>query len=529
MSKGKREATSNGWRTGGNPFGEEKTRKTKKRSGKKTALIALCCAAALILVGVGIWKVVVVPPDVSDNDRPGVTDKTDPNRPEGTAPSGDGEAAGRKEDYYTFLLIGKDTSSGSTDTLILVSYDVLNQQVNMMSIPRDTVVNVPWSVKKINSVYSAKESSGGGLENLKKQVGYLTGVEPDFYAMIEWKAVGEIVNAVDGVEFDVPRNMNYDDPYQDLHIHLNKGLQTLTGEQAMAMLRYRTDNDKSVGYGDTGRTETQREFLKAMAKEVLQLGNMTKIGKFIEIFMDNVETDLKLNELMWFASKALSVDLSTMQSCTLPYFDVGMYRGGYYFMANPEEIIPIVNEQFNPYNRDITEEDLQVVMRNKDGSCYVTNGELLDAKWGKSYSGSITSTPSSSITSTDTSGSSSSDSTGSETTQPDGGVTTAPEGEVPQEPTEGETEPPAEGETGENGEVPPAEGAEPPAEGTEPPAEGAETVPPIDETGGEAAIPQEPAETPGVTEETDTPAENTPPAEGAAADSEAPGWLAPNG
>lgn len=526
MSKGKREATRNGWHTGGNPFGEESKKKTKKRGGKKIALIALGCIIALAAVVAVAWDTFVVPPDVSDNDRPGVTDKTNQTQPEGTKPSEDGDTVvGRKEDYYTFLLIGKDTSSASTDTMILVSYDVPSQQVNMMSIPRDTVVNVPWSVKKINSVYSAKESNGGGLENLKKQVGYLTGVEPDFYVMIEWKAVGEIVNAVGGVEFNVPRNMNYDDPYQDLHIHLNKGVQTLTGEQAMAMLRYRTDNDKSIGYGDTGRTETQREFLKAMAKEVLQLGNMTKIGKFIEIFMKNVETDLKLNELMWFASKALNVDLSTMQSSTMPYIDVGYFRGGYYFLANPEEIIPVVNEQFNPYNRDISTEDLQVVQRNKDGSCYVTNGELLDSKWGKAYSGSVTSTPSSSITTSKSPGTSSNNTSSSETTQPEGGgETTVPEGEAAQQPTEGETDAPAEGETGETGEA----GESTSGEGTELPVEGTEEVPPSDETGGEATVPQEPIEGSGVTEEPGTPTENTPPAEGGTADSQVPGWLQPS-
>ena len=512
MSKGKRVATRSGWHTEDKPVDG----KQKKRSIKKTALIVLGCIAAAAIAVTVLWDVFVVPPDVSDNDRPGVTDKTNSNLPEGEKPSEDG--AGRKEDYYTFLLIGKDTSSASTDTLILVSYDVPNGQVNMMSIPRDTVVNVPWSVKKINSVYSAKESNGGGLDNLKKQVGCLTGVEPDFYVMIEWKAVGELVEAVGGVDFYVPRDMNYDDPYQDLHIHLSKGQQKLTAEQAMSMLRYRTDNDKSVGYGDDGRTATQREFLKAMAKEVLQLGNMTKIGKFVEIFMNNVETDLKLNELMWFASKALSVDLETMQSSTMPYIDVGMYRGGYYFMANPEETIPVVNEQFNPYNRDITAEDLQVVQRNKDGSCYVTNGTLLDAKWGKTYSGTITSTPSSSIKPSNSTESGSSTSTETVTPPEEGTETTPPtEGETTQQPGEGETQLPAEGE---NGETVEGEGTQPPVEGTEPPAEGTETTPPAEEPAGETPPPQE------LTPEPAAPTEGTTDTT-VADDSQVPGWLQP--
>ena len=154
----------------------------------------------------------------------------------------------------------------------------------------------------------------------------------------------------------------------------------------MGVIRYRHDNTRSDGVtpgyanGDLGRTETQQAFLKAMAKEVLQLGNMTKIGEFVRIFMDHVETDLQLGELMWFASQALGMDADTIQSCTMPN-ESRTHRGGSYVFADIEEMLPLLNEQFNPYLRDITEEDLQVIVRNSDGSCYVTNGTLLDSRW----------------------------------------------------------------------------------------------------------------------------------------------------
>ena len=154
----------------------------------------------------------------------------------------------------------------------------------------------------------------------------------------------------------------------------------------MGVIRYRHDNTRSDGVtpgyanGDLGRTETQQAFLKAMAKEVLQLGNMTKIGEFVRIFMDHVETDLQLGELMWFASQALGMDADTIQSCTMPN-ESRTHRGGSYVFAHIEEMLPLLNEQFNPYLRDITEEDLQVIVRNSDGSCYVTNGTLLDSRW----------------------------------------------------------------------------------------------------------------------------------------------------
>lgn len=490
-TRGKREAAGGGWHTDGDPFGEERTgkKKRKKGRGKKAALIVLCCLALVAVGGAAWWNIYVKAPDVSDNDRPGVGDKTQtPNATDtdqdGEPDSTDGES-GRKEDYFTFLLIGRDTAGGgNTDTLILVSYDVPNGQVNMMSIPRDTMVNVSWTPKKVNSVYNMKESSGGGIGGLKTQVGYLTGVVPDFYVIIEWKAVGELVKAVGGVEFDVPRDMNYDDEYQNLHIHLKKGLQTLNGDQAMAMLRYRNDNklpDGTIlGYDDTGRAETQREFLKAMAKKVIQLQNMTKIGDFIKIFMENVETDLKLNNLMWFATKALSVDTDSIQSFTLPHTDIRRFRGAWYFTANPEEIVPLVNDYFNPYNRDITSEDLQIVQKNKDGSCYVTNGELLDSRWAKAYSSGSSGNSSSS--------SGSSNSSSGETAEPT--VPSEGDGGTPADPgasPDPGMEPGDPGNTGDGGEMGPVPegpgGTEEPTLPPEPslPEEG------MGQTGGEPA------------------------------------------
>ena len=404
--------------------------KKKQLGKKKIALIILGCVALVALAVVVLWKAAVAPPDVSENRRPGGNVSTADSTGEG----GDepATAGGRKDGYYTFLLLGKDTSSGSTDTIILVSYDVPNQQVNMMSIPRDTAVNVPWSVKKINSVYSAKASSGGGLENLKQQVAYLTGVLPDFYVVIEWEAVGELVEALGGVEFDVPRDMNYDDPYQDLHIHLEKGLQVLNGEEAMGVIRYRHDNRRPDGVmpgyvdGDLGRTKTQQAFLKACAKQALQLGNVAKVKEFVQIFLEHVETDIPLNNLLWFATQALGMDADTIQTCTMPNTPVS-FHGGSYVLPNGEEILEVVNEQFNPYDRDITAEDLQLMVRHEDGSVSVTNGTLLDAKWGK---------PSSS------GGGSSGASSGS-------GTTTPPPEETPDTPVDpagGETTDPGTGE-----------------------------------------------------------------------------------
>ena len=173
--RGKREAEREKWHRGGDPFAADSPEQKKGRGltgWKRTAAIAAGCVVVLALVVVGLWKALVVSPDVSEKTKPAATDTEDTEKETGNEKTGDepSTANGRKEDYFTFLLVGEDTSSGSTDTIMLASYDVKNQQVSLMSIPRDTMVNVSWDLKKINSVYSAKESSGGGMENLKKQV-----------------------------------------------------------------------------------------------------------------------------------------------------------------------------------------------------------------------------------------------------------------------------------------------------------------------------------------------------------------------
>ncbi|MDE7243429.1 MAG: LCP family protein [Oscillospiraceae bacterium] len=160
--RGKREAVTSGrqQRQRGGPFaGETSYKQTKSpKKKKKTGLLAGGAVTAVIALGaVLIWNFFLKKPDVSGNDRPGVEDSGPGGDISGDASSSGGSTApgGRKEDYYTFLLLGRDTGGGgNTDTIILVSYDVANQQLNMMSIPRDTAVNVSWSTKKINSVYN---------------------------------------------------------------------------------------------------------------------------------------------------------------------------------------------------------------------------------------------------------------------------------------------------------------------------------------------------------------------------------------
>ena len=347
-TKGKREA---GGRRSGDLYEEEKHSSGGWSGGKKALAAVLCLLAVLVLAGAGWWFLFVRAPDVKDNDRPLVNSNNPNRKPE---EDGDGEQVltGRKEDYFTFLLLGKDTSSGSTDTIILVSYDVVNQAVNCMSIPRDTMVNVGWDIKRVNSVYSAKESSGGGMEGLKKQVAYLTGVMPDFHVIIEWKAVGKLVEALGGVYFDVPYDMNYDDPVGNLSIHIKAGYQLLDGSKAEGVMRCRNCYPSA----DIGRTATQRAFLTALAKQAITPSNVTNVTSLINTFSQYVVSDMPLNDMVFFGTQAIGMDLdSALNAASLE----GEWISPYWHLDD-EAVLELVNS-LGIYEETVPAQALHIV------------------------------------------------------------------------------------------------------------------------------------------------------------------------
>ena len=207
---------------------------------------------------------------------------------------------------YNFVLLGRDRESANTDTIIVVSYDVANQKVGMISIPRDTAVNRDWRKDpKINGAYA-----GAGVDVLKEEIEQTFGIPIDYYIYVDLKGFVALVDELEGVDVYIPEEMNYDDPYQDLHIHYTKGQHHLNGQQAMEVVRFRHNNDGS-GYTDVGRAEMQRQVLVALAKKVVSWNSLTKVQEFVEIFQEYVKTDLSTTDMLYFASQAVGVDLDT--------------------------------------------------------------------------------------------------------------------------------------------------------------------------------------------------------------------------
>ena len=264
----------------------------------------------------------------------------------------------RKEHFYTVLMAGLDDENGGSDTNLLMALDAENGTINVVSLPRDTLLNVSWSVKKLNNAYHH-----GGISQTRTEVSRLLGIPVDYYVTVDLRAFVELVDAIDGVDFDIPVDMDYDDPEQDLHIHFKKGPRHLTGQQALEVVRWRQNND-GTGYAtaDIGRIGTQQAFLTAVAKQTLQVSNLDKIPEMAEIFSTRVETDLKLANLIWIGEQALSMGSDSIAFHTLPGDGAGYYKGGSYYVLDPEGVLELIDTYFNPYKRPLTREDMDILV-----------------------------------------------------------------------------------------------------------------------------------------------------------------------
>lgn len=256
----------------------------------------------------------------------------------------------RKEDFITILIGVTDEDELRTDALILCAFDVKNEKISLLNIPRDTYADATKQSKKINSAYVL------GINHTKDMVSKLVGFMPDKYIVMNFSGIEEIIDILGGVTVDVPFNMKYDDPEQDLHINIKSGTQTLDGKNAVHFLRWRKNNN-GTGYatGDIGRIENTQEFINTLKEQCLSLKTVLKLPEIANTVFENIQTDFKLDEILWFitnASSNLTIDSKMLDG-------QADYIGGVsYYIPSENEILNTINESFNPFNYEITSIDL---------------------------------------------------------------------------------------------------------------------------------------------------------------------------
>lgn len=350
------------------PRQAHRDQRPKKRSAVKSAFWGLykflfCISALIVAVYIGA-RLMVRPPEQAPSVQPGQTGGQTVPVVSGASSTGDASEVEnplvRREKVYNILLAATDKEGFRTDTMMVLSYDIPNQKVGVVSVPRDTLTDRD-SGKNPKLVYGT-----GGVEQRVADISDMLGIPIDGYVKVNIKGFIALVDYLGGVDFYVPCDMDYDDPYQDLSIHYKEGQYHLSGQQAMEVARFRKNNDLS-GYSDVGRTQTQQKLLVALAKKVLSWNSLTKINGFVEIFNKYVSTDLELSDMLYFASQAVNLNTASgVETATLEGRGDGVYRGNTYcYELDAEKTVETVNRLINPFDRDLTLEEMNLVKADR--------------------------------------------------------------------------------------------------------------------------------------------------------------------
>lgn len=320
----------------------------------KACYLVLFVICAIIVVLFIIYKATIKPPEIDHIDEVIVTiqpntpadpDNTDPDT-EPPAPTVTTIELTRKKDFHTFLLLGTDDGNGNADTIMVGAFDLKNNKVSVVSVPRDTLVNVSRTVKKINGAYGM-----GGVEQMLDELKPILGFRPDHFITVDIQAFVKVVDLLGGVNFYVPEDMFHEDG-AGFTIDLKEGQQHLDGYESLQLVRYR-------GYrnADLGRIQTQQKFIRQLARQVVSWSTVSNINNFAKIFAEHFDTDLSITELAYFGIAALDLDFtSDVTFATLPGRGDASYLGiNWYYELKEDETLSIINNMINPYTSNITD------------------------------------------------------------------------------------------------------------------------------------------------------------------------------
>lgn len=338
---------------------------TKKRKDPKREQLLWFGIGFALLVIVGlVVGVLSHEPNVEEN----------PNFPTEDTTTGEDVGASadpyhRKAGYYTFLVAGVDDVSMSTDVMMLVSLDTVNRKIHVVQLPRDTFVNAEvggfTTVHRVNAVFtgeynrqvnkgiSAKTAKTLAMQALCERLEAQLCITIDEYVLINTSAFRSIIDAVGGIDFEVPFDMFYEDPEQDLYIDLKAGYQHLDGEQCEELIRYRDGYSR----GDIERMEMRADFMSALFAQVKSNVNLDTMLKIIrdKDLLQKMNTSMSLVDLLSYVKMVYTVRDADMDIRTVSGEVVQNPANGLwlYFVLNKEMALADVNECLNVYTADI--------------------------------------------------------------------------------------------------------------------------------------------------------------------------------
>lgn len=235
-----------------------------------------------------------------------------------------------------------DSFEGLSDTMLMLRFDPSSERVAVMSIPRDTRTNVDGVITKINEA----NREGGPALTAEAVSELMGGVGIDRYLRINVQGVEKLIDALGGVEVNVPKDMKYQDDSQHLYINLKAGEQHLDGDKAMQFLRFRYDDN-----GDIGRVQRQQLLMRALVEQALNPTTIARLPKILSVIQSHVDTNLSVEELVALVGYGAQANRSNIQMLMLPgefssYEDYELS----YWLPNYSEIDAIAQQYFGLNN-----------------------------------------------------------------------------------------------------------------------------------------------------------------------------------
>ncbi|MCT4542477.1 MAG: LCP family protein [Vallitalea sp.] len=300
--------------------------------------------------------------DITEVEKSPITDENN-KKPQDTDP----ENTKKEKQLTTFAIFGVDKDGYRTDVTMVMTFNHITKDINIVSIPRDTKIELPTSIYnelkvnrkdtpktlKINGVpaYSPKEKRN---EYSVRVIEHFFDVHIDYYVNINLKTFRKVIDIFGPIEFDVPFPMYYPDPDQGLVINLKKGKQKINGARAEQLIRYRKGVKPNTGYpnGDIGRINMQHEFMKACMEELLTERNKLRILSIGTTILTNVQTNF--DKMLEYSQFIDDISLDKFYMHNLP----GTPKGEYFYFDSKESIELFAKISQTQKNNDITNTDI---------------------------------------------------------------------------------------------------------------------------------------------------------------------------
>lgn len=341
----------------------------KKAGCKKRVAGKFCLKTILVIASIFILTITLTfifhSPRVDDQPH----FSTDGNRGDHSDFETSSPVYERKEGFYTFLIAGIDAVSNNTDVLILASLDTKNGKIELVQIPRDTYINKTVggyaSLTRINAVYAAEYNrqvrNGNSrasaqtlaMKDLAKRLSESLCINIDEYVLIDTKGFRDVIDAVGGIDYDVPQDMFYEDPEQGLYINLSKGYQHLNGSQCEQLIRYRSGYAK----GDIGRVELRGDFMTEVFR---QIKNKIGIDAMLKLIRDGdvlqkIRTSMSLMDIFAYVRMVYrlgddAIGVRTLSGSVVRNPETGAWI---YYCLNKKGALRDINECLNIYKTDI--------------------------------------------------------------------------------------------------------------------------------------------------------------------------------